>query len=328
MAFENIIGQDRVVDRLRLAISADRLPSGMIFYGVDGVGKRTTAVELARTLNCHTGVDPCECESCVKVVRDSHPDVQFIQPDGQFIKVDQIEPLVAQSMLRPYEGSKRVYILDRAESIRDQTASRLLKTLEEPPLFTHFVLLTTNLPDVLPTIRSRCGLFYFRPLPAAEIVKTLTEVFGLSAEDAERQAAMCQGSIGRALAMGAADFDRQQDLVAWIESALADGLRTPGELVSMLVKRESKTKIDLPDLKAKIERLTDIVRDAMVATRPVRGLSTFEECYNVLVRLMQARTLIEGNVSPEMTLEETLIDIHEEPLKRWTEKWIDTPSWV
>ncbi|MEW6364272.1 MAG: DNA polymerase III subunit [Acidobacteriota bacterium] len=328
MAFENIVGQGRVVDRLRTAIATDRLPSGMIFYGEDGVGKRTTALELARTLNCRTGANPCECESCVKVLRDSHPDVRFIQPDGQFIKVDQIEPLVAQSMLRPYEGDKRVYILDQAESIRDQTASRLLKTLEEPPLFTHFVLLTTNLPDVLPTIRSRCGLFYFRPLPAPEIVRALSEVFGLTPEDAERRGTIGQGSIGRALAMETAEMDRQQDLVAWLESALADGLRTPGELVSMLVKRESKTKIDIPDLRLKIERLTDIVRDAMVAKRPVRGLSTFQECYNVLVRLMQARALVEGNVNPEMTLEETLIGIHEGPLKRWTEKWIDTPSWV
>lgn len=331
MAFEDIAGQDRVVARLRQAISVDRLTSGLIFYGSEGVGKRRTAFELARALNCLTGRRSCGCESCLKIARDSHPDLLYIEPDGQVITVEQVEPLIARAMLRPYEGRKRIYIFDRADRIVEKTASRLLKTLEEPPLYTHFILLTSNLPAVLPTIRSRCGLFHFRDLSAVEVERILLEEFQMSKEEAARRAGLSRGSLGRAMALDERDFSLQDEVMRWLAGALANGDRAPGELIASLVKRieeGGRSKIDIPDLIRKIEVLMDLVRDVMVGARRFRGLTDFAEAYDLFMHLAQARTMIQGNVSPETTLEEVLIYARSAPMDRWRERFITTLSWA
>lgn len=328
MVFEEIVGQDRVVRLLRRAIAAQHLPSGLIFYGIDGVGKRKTAYELARALNCPTGEPQCGCVSCVKIAHESHPDVELIQPDGQFIKMEQVEPLVAGAMLRPFEGSRRVYIFDRAECIREQTASRLLKTLEEPPLFTHFILLTTALPAVLPTIRSRCGLFYFSELTREQVERALMDRFEMAEEEARGRAALCRGSLGRALSLDERDFSLHHDMVGWLESALALGDLAPGELISMIITEGSKTKVDTTDLAGRLEILMDVVREVIVGERQLRGLDGFDSAYKLFRRLMQARALIAGNVNPEAVLEEMIVNIRKEPVAKWTEKLITPLSWV
>ena len=271
MAFEDIAGQDPVVKRLRVATEKDHLPSGLIFYGIDGVGKKKTAYELARSLNC-LGADPsCSCDSCVKIAHESHPDVLFIEPDGQYIKVDQVEPLIEHAMLRPFEGKKRIYIIDRAECIREETASRFLKTLEEPPLFAHFILLTAGLPSVLPTIRSRCGLFHFSELTPLMVEKLLVDRFDFGSDEARRRAALSGGSLGRSLSLEEQDFAYYAETSAWLDRSLLMGEMTPGELVAMILKEGTKTKIDLPDLQSRIDLMMEMVHDGMMGTRKLPG---------------------------------------------------------
>lgn len=328
MAFEDIAGQDRVVARLRAAILSDRLTSGLIFYGIDGVGKRKAAYELARTLNCRTGEPACECESCIKIAHDSHPDLQYLRPDGQFIKMEQISPLVDGAALRPFEGQKRIYIFDEAECIREGTASRLLKTLEEPPLYTHFILLTATLPAVLPTIRSRCGLFYFNEVPEATIAKLLEERFDVAPEDARRRASLSRGSIGRALTLDEQDYSLQDEMAAWLERALTKRDTAPGELTAAILKAGEKTKFDLADLGRRLEILMDLTRDAFTGRRRIAGLTSFEEMYNLFVRLMQAKALISGNVNPEIVLTDIVISGRKEPQGKWMETVLTPLSWV
>jgi len=329
MAFENIVGQEAVVARLRMAIGRDRLPSGMIFHGLDGVGKRTTALELARSLNCD-GDDPqMACPACVRIERGSHPDVQFLAPEGQFIKVDQIEPLVARALFRPFEGRKRIYIVDRAECIREETASRLLKTLEEPPLFTHFVLLTASLPSVLPTIRSRCGLYYFAELASEAIEHILVDRLGHPPAEARRRAERCGGSIGRALALDELDFSRYDETAAWLDQALLHSDATPAELVSQLLKVGAKGKVDVDDILDRIDIMTEILHGGMVGRRRLpTGLSGPDEAFNFFLRLMQARAMVAGNVAPDMVLEETILHWNKEPLRKWTETFVRPFLWV
>jgi len=144
-------------------VSRGALPPSLIFAGPAESGTRATAIALAQLLNClHAGEpnfsDACgECQACVKIARGVHPDVLVVEPgESGTIKIDQIRDVVDRSTFRPFEGRRRVVIVDEADAMVAAAQNALLKTLEEPPPSSIFVLVTSR-PDVLlATVRSRC----------------------------------------------------------------------------------------------------------------------------------------------------------------------------
>src|SRR5262249_59177701 len=139
--------------------------------GPDGVGKRRTAVALAQLLNCAAprpsdgiGLDACgSCPSCMRISRGVHSDVLVIVPgDTGAIKVDQVRDAIERAGYRPFEGRRRVVIIDEADRILVEAQNALLKTLEEPPSASMFVLVTSRPDLLLPTVPSRCPKLRFR----------------------------------------------------------------------------------------------------------------------------------------------------------------------
>lgn len=116
------------------------------------------ALQIAKALNCkNPEPDSCErCASCLKIERNVHPDIIFEEPEGSFIKISQIRRLIEIALLRPMIGKKRVFIIKEADQMSEEAGNAFLKTLEEPSLYSHFLLLTKNPEKILPTIRSRC----------------------------------------------------------------------------------------------------------------------------------------------------------------------------
>ncbi len=117
-----------------------------------------TALQIAKALNCKNPTpDSCDnCETCVKIEKNVHPDVTTVEPEGSFIKIDQIRKLIAIASIRPMIGKKRIFIIKRAENMNEEASNAFLKTLEEPSASSNFFLLTENPEKILPTIRSRC----------------------------------------------------------------------------------------------------------------------------------------------------------------------------
>jgi DNA polymerase III delta' subunit len=162
-------GHRRIIELLARTVSRNALPPSLIFSGPSESGKRSTATALAQLLNClHVGssadttagdfMDACgECQACVKIGRGVHPDVLVVEPgDNGSIKIDQIREVIDRSGFRPFEGRRRVLIVDQADTMVVAAQNALLKTLEEPPPSSVFTLVTSR-PDVLlPTVRSRC----------------------------------------------------------------------------------------------------------------------------------------------------------------------------
>ncbi len=220
MNFSDIIGHDRPVTILKRALANDALAHACLFSGEPGIGKRLTARALAAALNC-TAPGPdggCGvCPSCRKVAADGHPDVHLLVPDGTEIKIDQVREIQASLALRPFEGARKVLIVDGAETLNDASQNAFLKTLEEPPGDT-LIILVTSLPQrLLPTIRSRCQEVTFQPLPRHALAAVLRERRGLSEEDAWFAAALSRGSLGRALEMDVTQErgDRERFLGVW-----------------------------------------------------------------------------------------------------------------
>jgi DNA polymerase-3 subunit delta' len=210
VTFTAIIGHDRPVGILRRALANDALAHAYLFSGEPGIGKRMTALAFAAALNCvqPRDRDACgTCPSCRKVSSGNHPDVHVMAADGDEIKIDQVREVQTTLSLRPFEGRRKVLIVDGAEDLNEASSNSFLKTLEEPPGESLIILVTAMPQRLLATIRSRCQALAFQPLPRSVLAPVLRERRGLSEEDAWFLAALSRGSIGRALEM---DLDEER----------------------------------------------------------------------------------------------------------------------
>lgn len=229
MPFSEVSGHRRLLELLARAVARDTLPPSLVFGGAEGVGKFTTAVALAEVLNCaapvrrHGGdapagdgpgfeIDACgQCASCRRIQRavarledaaETGLDCfRVLRPDDKAsIKIDPVRALVAACAYRPFDGRRRLVVVDGADALEVAAQNALLKVLEEPPPGTVFVLLTPRPDALLPTIRSRCPRLRFGPLAAREIAAFLVARRGAPERDARAAAARADGSIARALA--------------------------------------------------------------------------------------------------------------------------------
>ena len=220
MPFRDIIGHRRVVSLLSRALEENRLPPALLLAGPAGVGKRRTAMALAESVNCQQPRatadlprDACgECAACRRIRRGVHPDVVVIEPgDSGSIKIEQVRDVIDRAGYRPFEGRRRVVIIDEADALVAPAQNALLKTLEEPPPASIFVLVS-SLPDaLLPTVRSRCPRLRFGGLSAGDIAAVLMRDHGYSETDARAAAADADGSVGRALSAESADLADARD---------------------------------------------------------------------------------------------------------------------
>ena len=165
-----IRGQDRAIARLRAAVAADRVAHAYLFAGPNGSGKHATAVAFAAAVNCDElpGEGCGHCASCERIAAGIHPDVRTLEPQGaaHIIPIQTIrDEVVAAVGLPPHEARVRFFLIEEAAELQPAAANTLLKTLEEPPASTRFILGTAAPDKLLPTIRSRCQKVGFAALP-------------------------------------------------------------------------------------------------------------------------------------------------------------------
>ena len=173
--FSEIIGQEHVVQTLKNAILSGMISHAYLFHGPKGSGKTTIARLLAKALNCQNrqGFEPCNnCSSCLEI-NDGRA-LDLIEIDAASHRgIDEIRELRDGIRFVPTKSKYRVYIIDESHQITKEAANALLKTLEEPPSHAIFVLATTEIHKMIPTIVSRCQRFDFRRLKVPEIIRKL-----------------------------------------------------------------------------------------------------------------------------------------------------------
>jgi len=176
MPFREVVGHQALLPLIARAVVRESLPPSLIFAGPEGVGKRLVARALAEVLNCQSpirhrdtdratlanafAIDSCgKCPACLRIARGIHPDVIVIEPgDTGAIKIEPIREVINAAGYRPFEGRRRVVIVDDADALVPAAQNALLKLFEEPGVATHFFLVVPFVAALLPTLRSRAAL--------------------------------------------------------------------------------------------------------------------------------------------------------------------------
>jgi len=241
--FSQIVGQERAINFLKQVMAGEKIPHAYLFVGNPGVGKTTTALALTQALNCQAPVnhEGCEqCKPCRQMMGGNFPDLERIEPEGQYIKIEQIRELTRHFAFRPVSGRYRVSILRQAERMTEEAANAFLKTLEEPPQGNILILNVTEPSNLLPTIVSRCQKVPFRPIPVQLIIKWLMLNRDADVGRARVVAKLSEGSLGRALEMLESDFleKRQDHLLNLIKiSSLS-----PADALNLALESSGKNK--------------------------------------------------------------------------------------
>jgi DNA polymerase-3 subunit delta' len=282
--FRTIAGHSRLLSLLARVIARDSMPPAVLMAGPAGVGKRLTAIAIAQAVNClqprsssEFERDACgECASCRRIARGVHPDVIVVEPgETGAIKIEQLRDVIDRAQYRPFEGRRRVVIINEADAAGADAQSALLKTLEEPPSASLFILIS-SIPDaLLPTVLSRCPRLRFGPLTAAEVARVLKQDHGYSESDARAAAADADGSIGRALESQSEDLTEARDAA---QRLLQETARTndPARRINLardLTEGKGTPAEERNRLAVRLRSLGSLLRDVgIIASRADRGM--------------------------------------------------------
>lgn len=255
MSLKDIFCQEKAINAVQLAFVADKVAHAYIFAGHEGVGKFTTAKEVAKLLLCKNPVergdfnDSCgNCVSCRAFDAGSHPDYECVykelveftregrgkDPPLEF-PIDVVrEFLIEKVSSKPALSAKRVFILTEAEKLNNESQNCLLKVLEEPPGYCCIILICTRPDKLFPTIRSRCQILRFGPVAEEKIIEKLSEL-GLDEKRAKFFARLANGSVGPACTY------------ARLEQNKANLYQTKTELLEAIAELDYKDTLDLAD---------------------------------------------------------------------------------
>ena len=197
--FDELVGQQRVVERLRGAVAGD-MTHAWLFTGPPGSGRSNAAIAFAAALQCEQG--GCgSCHSCHEVAVGTHPDVRVTRTEKLSIGVDEVRDLVRSAALSPAGRRWQIMIIEDADRLTEQACNALLKAIEEPTPRTVWLLCAPTVEDVLPTIRSRTRLVVLATPSSAEVAEFLVRTDEVDRTTAVHAARASQGHIGRARAL-------------------------------------------------------------------------------------------------------------------------------
>ncbi len=260
MNFNKLIGQSELRSLLHSTLLDGKLSHATLLTGPSGSGKKSWARILAQSILCadESTVEPCEtCNSCRNYKSGNHPGLFFIEPDGRRIKIEQLRTIREKFYL---SGGKKVCLMDDAEKMTAETASSLLKILEEPPADLYFILIAEEPRFLLDTIVSRCQRYTLYPLRCEEVKELLIKEKEISEEKADLLARISGGLPGRAFQLADDEaFEERFREAKTLAFNIASGCDSVRQLLSWALFLSEKDDI-IPFL----ELVCMIYRDGLV----------------------------------------------------------------
>ena len=323
MGFSQILGHQKQVEIVRQALNHGRLHHAYLFVGMEGVGKKTIALCLAKAIHCSAAVgDFCgECADCARIQDGNHADVRIIEPlaGKKEISIQQIRELEKELNFRSFSGKKKIAVLDPATLMNLSAQNALLKTLEEPPRDSLLILIAANGGALLPTLRSRCLRISFGPLARDLISGFLVSRKGLEAETAEFLAAMSRGSLGAVVRIDTQELlEKRREWVRLISGLRAGDYRAATDAAEALAGSKD-------DSLRFLEWIESWFRDLLVysATRnpqvvvnidmlpQIQQQSATTDCERLFSRIAEAKAAVGGiqrNLNRRMVIEDLLLN--------------------
>jgi DNA polymerase-3 subunit delta' len=260
--FEAVPGQSQAKAFFSRVLGAGALSHAYLLAGPEGLAKTTFARELGAVLVSECGVCGA-CPECERARHGLHPDLHLLEREGDVYRVEQIEPVIADLSLKPFSASHRVWVIPEVEYLNPQSANKLLKSIEEPPSYVVFLLVTDRLERVLPTIVSRCQVVEFRPLSDTEVSAYLVERHQMDPGAAEALARLSLGSVEKAarLAQDAAGDGRREEYLTYAAAAVAgarpqDGPAPAEAFLGVLARQQAAIAAQVEeDLKLRLAEL-------------------------------------------------------------------------
>jgi len=326
-------GHDWVVRILSGSIAQEKVSHAYLFAGPSNVGKSTLALNLAQALVCKAEDRPCgECDPCRKTMAGIHPDVRRVNLQYQALlrdeasgeqnelRIDTIRSITQGVGLKPFEGDRKVFVIEDADNMTTQAANSMLKTLEEPPPYAVLILTTSDPRLLLPTIVSRCQVFTLRLVPSRLIETHLRSRYGMEAERASQLARLSGGRIGWAISVAEDEsVMRQRDetlrqLAALSKMGRFDRLDFAQQLARRSRSIGSTLQLwlnwwrDLLLIKGGNSDNIANVDFSAALSREARGYE-MKDIVGFINSIRAALNQLEMNVDPRLTLEVLMLDL-------------------
>lgn len=329
MNFNDIIGQSEIVDRLKAQIKNERVGHAYIFSGSKGIGKKTLARIFASIVMCKDSDEDENCgicQACRLFRGESNPDFYCVKTEKNSISVEEIRNMQKDVSIKPLYSPKKVYLIEEAEKMTVQAQNCLLKTLEEPPLYTIIIMTTSNYGSLLETIRSRSVNYSFKKNTFEEVKKYLINNQQLDASEVDFIASYADGIIGKAK-----ELSKSEEFRKCREKTIEILLKlNEGNLKDIFVAYDF-----FEENKEKIEEILDIMlvfyRDVLIAEKSgnekmlinsdkkdiiLRNVNNFstEKIYKNIEVIDDLRNNIKKNVNYQLAVEVMLMKLQEEEL--------------
>lgn len=303
MAFETLLGNDRLKQNLTSSLAQGRISHFYLISGPVGSGKHTLARLLAAAIMCNDSKRPCmNCTACRKIMENNHPDfITVDDPEHKAVSVKIVRQAREDVYIRPNESEYKIYLFPQELGIEGQNA--LLKILEEPPKYGVFILLSTNAEQLLPTVRSRCTELALTALPESLLVRELSKDFPQATQDAlVAAAARSGGYLGQAR-----DLLEQGDSLPPQTEQFLDSFANKNTLeLSKTLASMEKWKRD--QLLPMLESWTGLLEEALACRSGMRCLHPMteilatrrssQELMQAITSLQKAISYAQSNVSP------------------------------
>ena len=326
-SFKDVVGHKDILKYISSAVENNRVSHAYILNGERGSGKKMLANLFAMTLLCETGDnEPCgKCHSCKQAESGNHPDIiRVTHEKPNSISVDDIRTQVNNTVdIKPYQGPYKVYIIPQADMMTPQAQNAILKTIEEPPSYAVFLLLTENAETLLPTINSRCVMLKLRNIKDTLIKKYLMENLEIPDYKADMCTAFAQGNMGRAIMLANSDhFNEIREEAVQLLKHISE--MELNEIVAA-VKNISVYKLEITDYldiimiwyrdvllyKATKEIDKVVFKDQLQSIKEQARKSSYVGIELILESLEKAKARLKANVNFDLVMELLFLTIKE-----------------
>ena len=321
-SFKDVVGHKDILKYISSAVENNRVSHAYILNGERGSGKKMLANLFAMTLLCETGDnEPCgKCHSCKQAESGNHPDIiRVTHEKPNSISVDDIRTQVNNTVdIKPYQGPYKVYIIPQADMMTPQAQNAILKTIEEPPSYAVFLLLTENAETLLPTINSRCVMLKLRNIKDTLIKKYLMENLEIPDYKADMCTAFAQGNMGRAIMLANSDhFNEIREEAVQLLKHISE--MELNEIDAAVKKIEITDYLDIIMIwyrdvllyKATKEIDKVVFKDQLQSIKEQARKSSYEGIELILESLEKAKARLKANVNFDLVMELLFLTIKE-----------------